>query len=490
MPPFESFRAARWVRLANLVLQAVLVLSLFAGLNYVAGNHPGRFDLTQYRRFTLSPETVAYLRDLNRPVQIVVTTAEEKVTPELRGLLREYVYATEGNANSQITVRYLDIYLFRSEAERLGLTEPDVIWVRCGDKPRVLRMNELYRVQNGERQAFQGEETITSAILDVSNPKPKKIYFLVGHGELSPDDADGTRGLSLASEQLRQRNFEVATLQLGPDHPVPDDASLLIAVAPQSPFSPFEQELLRQYLRARAGKLMLFLAQGFPHGLDSLLQDWGVTADDDLVHDTGAENVTEDEDLLIQYFPPHPITQALINYKIALRVGRARTIRPDAGRAAANGLNVVTLAATSPTAWGQVNYRRRDAAAIPSNVDIRPQATTLPPNRLSLAVAAEPVTVRDNLPFTVPRGRLVVFGTGDLIDNIRFANAGVLNILLGAVNWTVNSDTQLNIPARPLERFQLSLSAAELRNLRYSLMFGLPGVAALLGLAVYWTRRS
>jgi hypothetical protein len=105
-------------------------------------------------------------------------------------------------------------------------------------------------------------------------------------------------------------------------------------------------------------------------------------------------------------------------------------------------------------------------------------------------VAAEPVTVRDNLPFTVPRGRLVVFGTGDLIDNIRFANAGVLNILLGAVNWTVNSDTQLNIPARPLERFQLSLSAAELRNLRYSLMFGLPGVAALLGLAVYWTRRS
>jgi hypothetical protein len=313
---------------------------------------------------------------------------------------------------------------------------------------------------------------------------------VVGHGELRPDDTDATHGLSAAAEQLRLRNFEVTTCALGPDHPIPDDASLLVVVAPQSPYTAFEQEQLRQHLRTRAGKLILFLAQGFPHGLDDLLQDWGVTVDDDRVRDTGAENVTEDDDLIVRYFQPHPITQALINYRIPLRVGLARTVRPDAARAAANGLSVVTLAATSPTAWGQLNYRRRDAAPVPTSVDIRPLPGTVPPNRLGLAAAAEPVTVRDNLPFSVPRGRLVVFGTGDLIDNIRFANAGVLNLLLGAVNWTVNSDTQLNIPARPLERFQLSLSAAELRNLRYSLLFALPGVAALLGLAVYWARRS
>ena len=172
MPLLESFRATRWVRLTNLVLQAVLVLTLFGGLNYLAGNHPWRFDLTRYRRYTLSPETVAYLRDLNRPVQIVVTKPEGEVSPELLGLLREYVYATEGNANGQVSVRYLDIYVFRKEAESLGIDQPGVIWLRCGDKARVLQMDELYRVENGERQAFQGEQTITSAILDVSNPKP------------------------------------------------------------------------------------------------------------------------------------------------------------------------------------------------------------------------------------------------------------------------------------------------------------------------------
>jgi len=91
--------------------------------------------------------------------------------------------------------------------------------------------------------------------------------------------------------------------------------------------------------------------------------------------------------------------------------------------------------------------------------------------------------------FTVRGGRLVVFGSGDLIANARIANVGNQSVFLNAVNWTVDQDTQLNIPARPIERFQLSLSANDLAKLRYTLLFALPGVAALLGLAVYWTRR-
>jgi hypothetical protein len=98
--------------------------------------------------------------------------------------------------------------------------------------------------------------------------------------------------------------------------------------------------------------------------------------------------------------------------------------------------------------------------------------------------------VRDNLPFSVRGGRLVVFGTGDLIANNRIADVANQNIFLSAVNWTADPDIQFNTPARPIERFQLSLSAGELTKLRYSLLLALPGAAALLGLLVYWTRRS
>jgi hypothetical protein len=104
-------------------------------------------------------------------------------------------------------------------------------------------------------------------------------------------------------------------------------------------------------------------------------------------------------------------------------------------------------------------------------------------------VASERVGVRDKLPFSVRGGRLVVFGTGDLIANTRLALMGNWNVFLGAVNWSVDRDSQLNIPARPIERFQLSLSAGSLLNLRYTLLLALPAASALLGLLVYWTRR-
>ena len=66
----------------------------------------------------------------------------------------------------------------------------------------------------------------------------------------------------------------------------------------------------------------------------------------------------------------------------------------------------------------------------------------------------------------------------------------LLTLFFNAINWTVDRDTQLAIPPRPIERFQLALSQQELVRLRYSLLFIVPGAVALLGIMVYWSRRS
>src|ERR1043165_8085593 len=94
-----SFRTARWLRTLNLVLQAVLFLTLFGGLNYLARNHAWRFDLTRQRNFSLSPETLSYLRNLQRPVRIVVSYSGDEPNPEVAGLLEEYAHVTEDLPN-------------------------------------------------------------------------------------------------------------------------------------------------------------------------------------------------------------------------------------------------------------------------------------------------------------------------------------------------------------------------------------------------------
>lgn len=500
MSSSDSFRTARWIRTFNLVLQAVLFLTLFGGLNYLASNYHWRKDLTQHRRFSLSPETQSYLQQLNRSVKIYVTLSEDNDATEVRGILREYVTATDSKPVGKIEVKYLDIYKDRREAEALGLETPDVLVLKCEEKAHAVTLTELYRYtktkdNQPERSEFQGEQVITAGILEVSSPEQKKIYFVSGHGELRPNETNPNFGLSLLKDQLRVRNFAIDGVELSASRKVPEDAALLICVWPQSAFSPTEQELLRDYLRNHAGRFLLFLAPGFPsgsNGLSDLLLDWGILVDDDLVFDAGQENVSDSNDLVIRAFDTtHPITQTLISFSQYLYLGRTRTVRPDPGRTLGNGLNTVTLAATSKTAWGEVSYRDipRIIPRFDRGIDIAPVKGMDADERLGLIVASERLAVRDNLPFSVRGGRIVVFGSGDLPTNNRIAKGGNIEIILKSIDWTVDRDTQLNIPARPIERFQLSLSADSFLKLRYTLLFAVPGVAAILGLIVYWARR-
>ena len=82
MLSLESYRTARWVRTINLVLQGLLFLTLFGGLNYLSLYYHWRFDLSQHRRYSLSPETLSYLHDLSRPVRIVVTLTPDSDNPD------------------------------------------------------------------------------------------------------------------------------------------------------------------------------------------------------------------------------------------------------------------------------------------------------------------------------------------------------------------------------------------------------------------------
>jgi hypothetical protein len=186
----------------------------------------------------------------------------------------------------------------------------------------------------------------------------------------------------------------------------------------------------------------------------------------------------------------HPITATLVNNQLPLRFGLTRTVCPDPGRTLGSGLTVTTLVAASPQAWGEVGYRLGQPPRFENPGNTHPLPGLEPAHQLGVAVASERVSVRDNLPFSVRGGRLVVFGTGDLASNQRIGSSGNIHVVLGAVNWATDRDRQLSVPARPIERFQLALSASDFMRLRYALLLGLPGATLLLGLLVYWTRRT
>jgi hypothetical protein len=490
MPHYDSFRAARWIRFINLVLQAGLFLSLFAGLNYIALNHAWRFDLTESRRHSLSAETRAYLAELERDVRIIVTISDdgdddelEQARRDITALLREYTYHTRNSTKGRIEVRELDIYQNRREAEALGLEQSNQVILITDRHRRVLTLGDFYTTRDLQREGFHGESTLTAALLDVSSAEKKKIYFLSGHGEMRPDDVDRRRGLSDLRDELRHRNYEVAGLDLSLTRKIPDDAALVVIASPQGPLKPFEELLLRDYLTTRAGRLIVLLDPGVAHGLENLTFDWGVIVYDNVIIDLDPRSLTENNDVRLWNFTADPasrITESLINNAMPVIVGPARVVSDDLGRSLDDGLSVKRLIATGPEAWGETSYRLSSFAYTPGQ-DLK--------GELGVMVISERLKPA-NLPLSVRGGRLAVLGTGDLVSNDRIITIGNLNLFLATVNWAVEREIRLNIPVRPIERFQLALSAEELVRLRLGLLLGLPGLVAGLGLVVYWTRRN
>jgi ABC-type uncharacterized transport system involved in gliding motility auxiliary subunit len=85
--------------------------------------------------------------------------------------------------------------------------------------------------------------------------------------------------------------------------------------------------------------------------------------------------------------------------------------------------------------------------------------------------------------------RLVVYGDSDFATNqLLEANSPNAVLLANTVNWLVEREALLDIPAKKTEQVRLTLTRDEIRNI-YLLAGVLPLLAVGLGVAVFMRRR-
>jgi len=496
MPNWEDFRWANWAVRMNRLAQIVLTLLLLAGLNWLATQSFSRIDLTRGTQ-ALAPETRGYLRELRTPVQVIVTITPDGGMPEegggralasvhryLRYLLEEYRHATRNQPDRAVAVEFVNVYqdVRRvAELERAyGVAPPNVVIVATADRHKILHLTDLVDLEGGEPRAYRGEQAVTSAILEVSDPSDRVLYFLSGHGEMRLDDVDPRRGLSVWAEQLRQRNLRPAVLDLTQVGRVPDNAGAVVVVGPQGQLLPTEVAALRDYLDQRSGRLLLALGLGSTHGFDDLLFEWGILADDHLVVDRdGMGSQAAGGDLVLRQLAEHPVTSLLLRNQIPLLAGLCRPVRPDPGAPLDERLTVTPLVASSRGSWGERAYRQGGFAYDPQ-LDL---AGPVP------VVSVAERRVASQLGINLPGGRVLVVGSADLFANQRLGALGNSMFALHAVQWLLDADAaRFELPARPVDRFQLPLSRQELTHVA-ALFLLLPACAGLLGLLVNLFRR-
>ena len=487
--------SARTVRAGTSALAILLAAAILVGVNYLAARHWARGDWTSTRIYSLSEQTKKIVAGLKGPVRVTVfMTAGAPLYQPVKELLSRYQALSP-----KIEVEYLDPTRNVARAEALlkefGVRQNTVVF-RSGDRKKYVEEDKLADLdfaaaQMGGRptiKAFKGEEAFTSAILAVSEERQPKIVFTQGHNEASLDSGDRSRGYSEAKQLLERDNMTVATWSsLGKDD-LPAGTDVVVVAGPRTAFLAPETGALEKHLAAGGNALILLdpvlPGAGSPPpdlGLGGLLARYGIRLGDDIVVDpSNALPMVGAETVLANRYGTHPIVRSLAAEQLPVVFPLARSVtkaeKPPEGVAEA------MLVETSAEGWGETNLK----ALAEGNGAIQKEPGDTP-GPVSIAVAVGPA---DEKKADGPSARLVVIGNSRFAGDGSIANGGNGILLANAVHWLTGSEKQIGIAPKTMEQATLSLTDAQVRRIGIFAVAGLPGLAILLGLWVWYRRRD
>lgn len=487
---FDDFKTTSVVRRLNLWAQIVLGVTLYLGLNFLAARHYQKWDFSENRKNSLSPESVAYVRNLKAPVEIFAIVSqyakdneEVSVLRDLRSILKQYEYNSLKSA--PVKSHFVNAHIENKKAEelasRFGSDLENSVVVASGNRFKRIPIVDFYDIEAGKRTNFKGEQLLSSAILSVSSGKTPTIYFLKGHGELSPDDSSLSRGLSEFAGALSRRNYNIEELDLSKSSQIPENADMIIIAGARATMLPNEIDQLRKYLLKDNGRMAIFLDMGSLNGLEDVLFDWGIMSDDMLILDTSGDYESAGGDLIARSFPQkaHPISRYLIDADMPVQFGSVRPVRPDMGAPIDDTLKLDPLILSGNSSWAEKSYARGGRQVYDSATDLE--------GPLPLAMIASRSGGKD-LGLNIPGGKLAVFGDENFIINKWFNRLGNSKLALNTINWMLEENTMLNIPSRQISLYTITLSHNQIMALALRYM-SLPAAILLLALIVSFARR-
>ena len=83
----------------------------------------------------------------------------------------------------------------------------------------------------------------------------------------------------------------------------------------------------------------------------------------------------------------------------------------------------------------------------------------------------------------------MAIGDSDFIANSQLTNVGNRDMLLGATNWLIEQEELIGIGPKSIDTIKLSLTSAQLTQLRWFSFLALPLLFGVMAGAAVWRRR-
>ncbi|OJH38287.1 GldG family protein [Cystobacter ferrugineus] len=453
-------------------LTVLLALLGLGAVNYIAHARNKRWDLTEHKVFTLSPQTVSVLQSLREPVRAIAFLAPEHPA-------REGLRATFERYRIEAPERFS--YSFEDPQRRPDLTRKYSL--RGGQTTVVLVRGEGAQETHTSLNVIS-EQDLTNALLQLSHAGNQRVYFVIGHGEWPlereiprPGQQGRTTSLSELRRQLTQEGYAPRELNLGGGTPVPRDAALLVVAGAKAPFNEPEVESLREYLAA--GGRMIYFAEVYGEPgpeLRKLFAEYGVGIDPGVVADAQF-NGGSPYLIVSLFYGEHEISRLLRQRQLNIELPTARGLTV-LGEGLAPGVKVESVLRTSPYGWEESSPDEKPA---PGEGERTGQIPLVTASSRSTANA-------ENKRFD--ESRLVVVGDSELLFDSNWGHEGNRNLVMNAFGWATHQSDKVTI--RPPDRATstLTLDAATLGRIRFLATDVLPLSLLGVGLAIWLSRRN
>lgn len=480
-------------RLPWIQIQATLGTFFFAAivlmLNYLAYRHYERWDWTVESIYTLSDRTKEVLTGLDRPVEIYIFLSEgEEQFADVRELTGRY-----RAASTKLSVKEIDPHRQQGEyailAERFKLAQgpsSDVaVVVASGEKTWKITRDDLLELdydsldsEEGAKVNVKSEQALTGAVLQVVRGRATKICASKGHGEwgLSFDDE---RNLAALRDDMRRDNIELGEIDLRSAAKTLSECDALWVVGPLKPFLDAETKAVADYLQG-GGSVLLALdpifedEQVLPTGFEALARDAGIDIDPTVVLEMDrARRLTPSPIEMFQVadLGDHVSMRHLRALGGVVVVHLARTVR------AREASGATALLRTSESGYGETKI-----AEVASDQEPKAGADDLP-GPVSLAAAAD---------VGKKGGKLFVIGDSDWMQTPLLAERqlGNADMLDGMTGWLTERQELISIAPRKANAQSVLMTEDDLTALAFRVIGLMPLAAVLLGVAVWWQRRS
>lgn len=269
---------------------SAIVLAILVVVNLSISALPAsatKYDISSSKLYSITSNTKVVVNALDQDVTIYWIVQSGQEDDVIENLLSKYESLSE-----HITVekKNPDIYPTFTQQYTSETVQNNSLIVECGEKNRYIGYDDIYlgevNLYTGgyDISDFDGEGAITSAIDYVTSEEYPQLYVLEGHGEAELPD--------VLAEQIEKENMQTNDLSLLTVDAVPEEADCVLIYGPDSDISSEEKEMLAQYVHG-GGKLWVCagpVEDGSLENLYSLLEDYGVTANEGIVVDTDREH--------------------------------------------------------------------------------------------------------------------------------------------------------------------------------------------------------